>query len=195
MIIGVTGGICSGKSSVAKMIEGAGFHRVDADSIAHRLLRRGKGGWRRVVEAFGKGVLDEEGEIRRKILGEMVFSDPKKRALLEEILHPMIERELREELAKGEKVVLDAPLLIEKGFHQLVDVLIVVYATEELQVARMAARDGIGPEEAKRRIEAQMPLLEKVSYADYIVNNCADLPYTQEQVKRILKEIQKGGIG
>ncbi len=177
------------------MIEGAGFHRVDADSIAHRLLRRGKGGWRRVVEAFGRGILDEEGEIRRKILGEMVFSDPKKRALLEEILHPMIERELRGELAKGEKVVLDAPLLIEKGFHQLVDVLIVVYATEELQVARMAARDGIGLEEAKRRIEAQMPLLEKVSYTDYIVNNCADLPYTQEQVERILKEIQKGGIG
>lgn len=177
------------------MIEGFGFRRVDADAIAHRLLRGGDEGWKRVVEAFGGGILDEKGEIRREILGEMVFSDPKKRALLEEILHPMIERELKEELAKGERVVLDAPLLIEKGFHQLVDVLIVVYATEELQVARMAARDGLDPSGAKRRMEAQMPLLEKVSYADYIVNNCADLPYTQEQVERILKEIQKGGIG
>lgn len=191
--IAVTGGICTGKSVVAKALGRAlDLEVVNLDEIAHRVLGKGTPWHLKVLEAFGPGVLDSKGEIDRKALGRIVFSDHAKRQLLEGIVHPEVEREVRRILEKlGGRAVIEAPLLIEKGTQGEVDVVVLVFCKRERQIERLRQRDGLSLEEATARIQAQMPLEEKVAWAHYLVNNDFSLAYTEEQVRRISLDILK----
>jgi dephospho-CoA kinase len=185
-IIGLTGGIASGKSVVSRTLKGLGMTVVDADDISHEILAKDNAIRQEVVRTFGTGVLNEGGEIDRGKLGGIVFQGPERRKALEAILHPPIREEMwkRSRESSGEDVVLDVPLLIETGAHKRVDLVVLVYVTRELQIQRLMTRDGISWEEAVRRIDTQLSLEEKVSYAHYIINNTGSVEETEEQVIR-----------
>jgi dephospho-CoA kinase len=185
-IIGLTGGIASGKSVVSRTLKGLGMMVVDADAISHEILAKDNAIRQEVVRTFGTEVLNEGGEIDRGKLGGIVFQGPELRKALEAILHPPIREEMwkRAQESSGEDVVLDVPLLIETGAHKRVDLVVLVYATRDLQIQRLMARDGISRVEAVKRIDTQLSLEEKVSYAHYIINNTGSVEETEEQVIR-----------
>ena len=192
VVLGLTGGVCTGKSVVARFLREEGLTVIDADEIARSLLRRGQEAYRMVVEAFGEGILRDGGEVDRRKLGRLVFSDPSKRKRLEEILHPLIEEEIEDRLRRAQgDVVIDSPLLIERGDHRKVDYVIVVYAPRPLQIERMRRRDGLSREEAEQRLRAQWPLEEKIAQAHFIINNAGPLEYTREQALRVLRAIRR----
>jgi dephospho-CoA kinase len=190
-VIGLTGGIASGKSLVSRTLQGLGLTVIDADEVSHELMAKDKVVKQRVVETFGTAVLTAGGEIDRERLGQIVFRDQERRRQLEQIMHPGILARLwlkaRESKAD---VVLDIPLLIEQGGQERVDLVVVVYATRECQIQRLMARDRISREEAIRRIDAQLPLEEKISYADYVINNNGTVEETMDQVTRFYKLIR-----
>ena len=162
LVIGLTGGVGTGKSTVASILKEVGLPVIDADQIAHQLLRPGTEVYRQVLTAFGPDILRPDGEIDRRGLGKIVFNDPEKRRLLEEITHPAIKAQIRAEVegykAKGQDVVLEVPLLFEAKMEEEVDEVWVVTASSQTQRQRIMARDGLTPAEAERRMQAQMPL-------------------------------------
>jgi dephospho-CoA kinase len=193
-IIGLTGGIASGKSLVSRTLKGLGMTMIDADDISHEILAHDTAIKQEVVQTFGKEVLNEEGEIDRGKLGSIVFfQKPELRKDLEAILHPSIREKMwkRARESRSNDVVLDIPLLIETGAHERVDLVVVVYATRELQIQRLMARDGISRQEAMGRIDTQLPLEEKVSAAHYIINNTGSVEETEEQTTRFYQEIRE----
>jgi dephospho-CoA kinase len=199
--VGVTGGIASGQSTVARTLRRLGasrrpasagaVHLVEADSIARELTARSRAGWRRVVKAFGRGVLAPGGELDRGRLAEMIFEKPAARRKLESILHPLIiERErrtLRRWAREGKRglFVVGAALMIEAGTHARYDVVVVVYAPQAVRLRRLRERDGLRRSEALARVRAQMPLREKRRYADFVVDNSRGLGATRRQVLRL----------
>ena len=196
-IIGLTGGIASGKSLVSRTLKGLGMTVIDADDISHEVLAHDTAIKQEVVRTFGKEVLNEEGDIDRGKLGEIIFfQDPEARKALEAILHPPIREEMwkRARQSTSDDVVLDIPLLIETGAHERVDLVVVVYATRELQIQRLMARDGISRQEAMGRIDTQLPLEKKVASAHYIINNIGSVEETEEQVIRFYQEIREKEI-
>jgi dephospho-CoA kinase len=189
-VIGLTGGIASGKSLVSQTLRGLGMMVVDADAIGHEILAKDDVVKQEVVKAFGKEVLSIEGAVDRRRLGAIVFQDPEARRTLERILHPAISAQLwKKAQEERDDVVLEVPLLIEQGGYQRVDLVVVVYATRERQIQRLMDRDKLSTDEAIRRIDAQLPLEEKVSYADYIINNSRSVEETEEQVIRFYKKV------
>jgi dephospho-CoA kinase len=193
-VIGLTGGIASGKSLASQTLKGLGMTVIDADDISHEILATDTSIRQAVVRTFGKEVLNEEREIDRGKLGRIVFFEkPELRKELEAILHPLIREEMwkRALESSSNDVVLDIPLLIETGALERVDLVVVVYATRELQIQRLMARDGISREEAVRRINTQLPLEEKVSSAHYIINNTGTVEETEEQVIRFYQAIRE----
>jgi dephospho-CoA kinase len=193
-IIGLTGGIASGKSLVSRTLKGLGMTVIDADDISHEILATDTSIRQEIVRFFGKEVLNEEGEIDRERLGRIVFfQDPQLRKSLEAILHPPIREAMwkRARESRSDYVVLDIPLLIETGAHERVDLVVVVYATRELQIQRLMARDGISRQEAMRKIETQLPLEEKVFAAHYIINNTGSVEETEEQVTRFYQAVRE----
>jgi dephospho-CoA kinase len=193
-IIGLTGGIASGKSLVSRTLKGLGMTMIDADDISHEILAHDTAIKQEVVQTFGKEVLNEEGEIDRGKLGSIVFfQKPELRKDLEAILHPSIREKMwkRARESRSNDVVLDIPLLIETGAHERVDLVVVVFATRELQIQRLMARDGISRQEAMRRIDTQLPLEEKASTAHFIINNTGSVEETEEQVTRFYQAIRE----
>lgn len=190
-VIGLTGGIASGKSLVSRTLQGLGLTVIDADEVSHELMAKDEAVKQKVVEIFGTEVLTAGGEIDRGKLGAIVFRDQERRRALERIMHPVILAQLwmRARESKAD-VVLDIPLLIEQGGHERVDLVVVVYATRECQIQRLMARDRISREEAIRRIETQLPLEEKISYANYVINNSGTVEETMDQVTRFYKLIR-----
>ncbi len=190
-VIGLTGGVGSGKSLVCEHLRKLGAPVIDADQICHELLALDEVVKEEVRGAFGEGVFDSTGKIERHKLGKIVFSDTGRRKVLEEILHPRIGEELWKRAKRfiGETVVLEIPLLIETGAHQLVDIVVVVYATFAQQIKRLMERDGLSRKEALPYCQAQMPLEEKVSYAHYVINNTGPQEETQDQVRRFYQEV------
>lgn len=186
LAIGLTGGIASGKSTVSRILRQLGAHIIDADAIARSQMRRGTPVWRAVVEAFGDQILKPDGEVDRKRLGEMVFRDPAKRRLLEEITHPPVIEEIERRIRALPEgiVVVDVPLLVEAGMVPMVDRLWVVWVDREIQVDRLMKRDGIGREEAALRLGAQIPLEEKAKIADVVIDNSGSIDDTRLQVER-----------
>jgi dephospho-CoA kinase len=179
-LIGLTGGIASGKSSVSRILEGQGIDIVDADRVAREVVEPGSDGLVEIVRAFGEDVLRSDGSLDREKLGAIVFRDAGARARLEAITHPKIGARSAERISQAMNgaspyVVYDAPLLIEVSGHRGMDALIVVAAEEANQVERAVARDGMTRDEALRRIAAQLPLAKKVALADYVVHNDASL--------------------
>lgn len=197
LIVGLTGGYASGKSTVARVFMEMGATLIDADDLAREVVEPDKPAWSDIVAHFGKGVLLENREIDRKALGETIFRDERERERLNAIVHPRI---LEEELKAIERVrkaspdavvILSVPLLIESGHYRHCDRIVVVTVDEETHIKRLMERDGFTREEAVRRISAQMPLLEKVGYADFVIDNSGSIEETEKRVKEVFALLKK----
>ncbi len=191
LIIGLTGGVGTGKSTVAAMLRRSGACVLDADRIGHRLISRGTPAYRRIVRTFGTGILGRGGAIDRRKLGRLVFKEKRLRKALEAILHPAIIRAIRDDAARCGKrlVVVDAPLLFETGLQKDVDLTVVVTASRGTQIRRCAARTGLSREEILSRMAAQMPLERKVRSADFIIDNNGSLEKTKSQVDSLRRSL------
>jgi dephospho-CoA kinase len=200
LIVGLTGGVASGKTAVAQVLKEEGAYIIDADQIARELVQPHTPAWNELVRAFGQEILQQDGTIHRKRLAEKVFAEPEQRRLLDQILHPRIKEQMdRRTKAIGEKdpeaiVVIDAPLLVELGEHREMDKLIVVTTTQTQQVERLKDRDGTGLEEALRIISSQMPMKEKLKFADYVIQNEGSLEETKKRAKEIFKDLKKAAL-
>lgn len=194
-VIGLTGGIASGKSTVSGILREKGAYIIDADEISKALVEPGKPAYLEIVKHFGQEILNEDGSLRRKKLGRIVFADKEKLALLNKITHPKIieeiKRRLEEAVNRNENVVvIDAALLIELGLYKMVDEVWLVTIDEKTQLERLLKRDSFLEEkEAKDRIRAQMPQEEKVKYATRIINNSGDFSQLLKQVEQYWREL------
>jgi dephospho-CoA kinase len=192
-LVGLTGGIASGKSTVSQMLRDLGADVIDADALAREVVEPGTPGLQEVSRRF-PGVLGPDGRLDRAKLGARIFFDPQERAALNAILHPLIQEEFRRRTAALERqgkplVVYDAALLIENGLHRQMDAVVVVSAPDEVQRRRLMERNGLTSAEADARIASQMPLREKVQQATWVVDNGGPLEATRAQVERIWKEL------
>lgn len=184
LIIGLTGGIASGKTTVADLFAARGVPQVDADVSAREVVAVGSPGLAAVVEAFGPEMLTPDGELDRRVLRQRIFADPAERKRLEGILHPLIGQHLRKSLAalSGSYALLIAPLLLEGQLSQTVHRVLVVDVPEEMQIQRVMQRDGSSREEAEAILQAQMPRQERLARADDIIRNDGDLQALERQV-------------
>lgn len=189
--VGLTGGIASGKTTVAGFFAEMGALVLDADRIAHDMIRKGGEAHAAVVERFGKAVLDAEGDVDRRVLGSVVFRDDAALAALNAIVHPRIlpevERRIRLYLNYGHATlaVLEAALLVEAGLYRALDRLVVVRCSKDAQVQRLVSRQGFTPEEALARIATQASLESKLAVADYVIDTETTLRETREQTTRV----------
>ncbi|MBI2871130.1 MAG: dephospho-CoA kinase [Candidatus Omnitrophica bacterium] len=186
--VGLTGGYGTGKSTVAGMFSRLGARVLDADEMAHRALSLKTPSGRRVLKAFGRGIL-LQGRISRARLARIVFDNPRKRKLLEHIVHPVVIQGAHEEMASLRSpriVMVNAPLLIEAGMHRSLDYTIVVVTDRKTQNARLE-RKGIPAREISNRIRSQMPLARKKEFADFIIDNNGSRLRTYQQVRQIFK--------
>ncbi len=198
--IGLTGGIASGKSLVSGLLRELGAAVVDADQIAREVVAPGGPAYDDVVQAFGPEVVEPDGTLDRKVLAGRIFSDAAARHRLNDLTHPHIRRRMAEEAARlaadshVEVIVFDIPLLLETtdGRDLGLDGILVVYADDDVRARRLAARDGLPEAEARRRLGAQMPLREKLVYADWVIDNNGAPEETRREVER-LWEVLRGG--
>lgn len=192
---GLTGNIASGKSSAAQFFAELGAHVIDADRIAHSLLQSGTRTYRKIVEAFGDRILSPAGEIDRRILGRLVFSDADQREVLNALTHPAVEAEITRRMEEFERsspcgiLIVDAALMIETGGHKMYHCLVVVACDPSLQVSRLMNRDGLTESEAKARMASQMPIEEKLKLADYTIDASGTFKQTREQVESIYRDL------
>ena len=191
LLVGLTGGIASGKSAVSRQLVELGCRLVDADVQAREVVMPGEPAWRAIVAEFGREVVGPDGQLDRKRLGAVVFADPARRKTLEAITHPAILARRRAILdawaAEGFDglVVLDIPLLVEVGAAGHMDRVVVVYAEHEVQLVRLIHRDRFERAEAERRVASQMPLADKIRYAHYVVDNSGTPDETAAQVRAV----------
>lgn len=194
--VGLTGGIGSGKSTASAMLAARGAAVIDADRLAREAVAPGTPGFDAVIEAFGPGVRSDGGDLDRTALAAVVFADPTRRAALESIVHPEVARRTAEIVAShadtDHVVVLDSPLLIESGRHRDVELVIVVRAQVETQVARLVAR-GVVEADARARISAQMPLDDKLALADVVLDNDGTVSELEAQVEALWARLSTGG--
>ncbi|KZE48817.1 dephospho-CoA kinase [Brevibacillus parabrevis] len=195
MILGLTGGIATGKSTVTGMLRERGIPVIDADQIAREVVEPGKPAYEAIVRHFGRDILLEDGQIDRKGLGEIVFSDESERQKLNAIVHPEVRRVMREEAEAAEAngadiVFMDIPLLFESKLQHMVEKIVVVYAPCDMQLARMMERDELEEEQAQKRLRAQFPIDQKKLEADFLIDNSFSREETERQVEALLAEIR-----
>ncbi|WP_416827679.1 dephospho-CoA kinase [Ectobacillus polymachus] len=193
IIIGLTGGIASGKSTVSSMFRKLNIPVIDADAIAREVVEQGKPAYDQIVKTFGQAILYEDGSINRKKLGDIIFQDEQKRAILNGIVHPAVRAEMNarkeEYIRNGEAaVVLDIPLLFESKLTYIVQKTLLVYVDQKTQIKRLMERNGFTKDEADARIASQMPLVDKIKLADAMLNNNGTLEETTLQLLRVLKQ-------
>ena len=193
-VIGLTGGIATGKSTVAKMFRSVGIPVIDTDAITHSLYTKESEVYDELVQTFGQRIVLENNDINRKVLGQLIYNDRERRCTLNRIVHPNVKKIALREIEKYKKlnhkvIVVDVPLLFETDFIDLVDISLVVYTWPDLQHQRLMARDGINPSFAWSKINSQMPLLEKVFKADYTIDNSHSISETRDQFNKFLEEI------
>lgn len=194
-VIGLTGGIASGKSLVSQAMRTLGAVIINADEIAHAATAPHQPVWNETIELFGKEILSEDGSIDRKKLGEIVFNDRKKLMQLNQITHPRIGQEIRNRIKKAglanpqAVVLVEVPLLYEAHMENLFDEIWVTWVDRETQIKRLMNRDGISEQDAIKRIEAQMPLDEKVKRADWVIDNNHEIEETIAKVTRYYNNI------
>jgi dephospho-CoA kinase len=199
IFVGLTGGVATGKSTVANMFGRCGAVVIDADQLAREVVKPGKPAWREIVRIFGKGILNPDRTTNRQALGSVVFSHPSKRRRLERIIHPRVAREqhrLTSQAAKKDPhavVIYDVPLLFEAGVDKRVDKIIVVTADQNTQIARLKKRNGLSRSEALRRIKSQMPLSKKRRRADYILDGTKHLKRLAQDVRMLLENLRCRG--
>jgi dephospho-CoA kinase len=193
--VGLTGNIATGKSYASMKFAELGAHVIDADRIVHGLLARGTKTQKKVVGAFGNEILCSDGSIDRKILGKIVFCDPEKRLLLNRLTHPAVGAEILRKIFSLEKkssggiIVVEAALMVEAGSYNNYHRLVVVSCDPALQVSRLMDRDDLAFEEAKARIDSQMPIEEKLKLADYTIDTSGTLKQTNLQVESVYRDL------
>ncbi len=199
-IIGLTGGIASGKSTVAKMLEKKGAHLIDADKMAREVVEPGRPAWQAIVDWLGESILLPDRNINRTMLANLVFKDKQKIEKLNKIVHPWVGSRfstLSEEIrAKDPEAILvyDVPLLIEAGMQSMVDHTLLVYVPREVQIERLKKRDGLSRSEAELRLNAQMSLEEKRKRADTVIDNSGSLEAAARQVDLFWEKIRQEKI-
>ncbi|MFN2363895.1 MAG: dephospho-CoA kinase [Halarsenatibacteraceae bacterium] len=194
MALGLTGGIAAGKTTAANFLKELGAEIIDADKIAHKIMEPEGSAYSDVVQFFGNNILDEDGSINRKKLGEIVFNNSELRQKLEKITHPIILREIKGKLKDNPEnnTVLVAPLLFEVGIDNLVEEVWVVYCSREAQIKRLRNRDNITREGAKVRINAQMSLEKKIEKADLAIENEGSIKDFERKLKDAWDKWQEG---
>jgi dephospho-CoA kinase len=193
LVVGLTGGIASGKSTVANMIKELGIEVIDADIEARKAVEIGEVAYEQIVTYFGEAILNDDLTINRSQLGEIIFNDSVKRQKLNEIVHPDVRRRMNEKkeaaILRGDQVVvLDIPLLFESGLKQMVDVVLLVYVEKDVQLQRLMERNQLTKEEALARIQSQMPIEDKRKLADKVINNNGPLDDTKKQLIALLAD-------
>ena len=195
--VGLTGGIAAGKTTVGQMFVELGCHLIDSDQITHRLFDPGQEVHDAVARAFGPAVVASDGTIARKILGDIVFKDPAAREKLNSLVHPAIIRRqqefLREVEAKDPQGIgmVSAALMVEVGTYKNYDKVVVVSCSPEEQKMRLKRRSGLSDEQVEARIRSQMPMEEKASYGDYVIDTSGDLAATRRQVEEINSRLRE----
>ncbi|MCP4231488.1 MAG: dephospho-CoA kinase [bacterium] len=201
MIIGLTGGVATGKSLVSGFLSELGACIIDADMIAREILLPGEETYQKVVEAFGIDITLPGGEVDRKTLGATVFSDPAKRKLLDPLTHPEIIKRMKEEARTAlnedpaRLVIFDAPLLIEAGLHNCVEKVVVVFAEVKDQIDRLNKKEGFAEAETLARIQSQLPMEVKVGHADFVIRNTRGIEELKEETKKLYEELADGADG
>ncbi|KAA0965174.1 dephospho-CoA kinase [Sporosarcina sp. ANT_H38] len=193
MIIGLTGSIASGKSTVSKMLQKKGFPIVDADEIAHLVVEPGSPVLLEISRVFGQGILRADGSLNREKMGERIFGNVEERQKLNSIIHPAIRKEMMRQkeqwISTGSNtVIMDIPLLFESGLQSFVDKIIVVSVTPEIQKERLIARNVLSEEEADARIRSQLPMDEKELRADAVLHNNGPVEDTESQLTEVLSK-------
>lgn len=194
-ILGLTGNIASGKSLVASMLESRSAKVIDVDDIAKKIVEPGEPTWGKIVDNFGKDILNTDDTINRKALGDIIFNDDEKRKILNDLTHPVIIQTAREKVEEyrrqgAEVVIIEAALIVEKGgLKDLIEKLIVVSSDQDSQIERLQERNEFSTEEALSRINSQMPSSEKTKHADYIIDNSGTIEQTQKQVDQLWNTI------
>lgn len=197
-IIGIVGGMGAGKSTVIALInEIQPVSYISADLIGHEILLKGGLAYDAIIEAFGQKILDENHEIVRRKLGQMVFGDEKKVRLLNEITHPLITKCVIERIseakrvAPGQHIILEAALLLESGLVDLTDVVVAVYADPDTRLKRVVAREGLEPQQILKRFKAQKEWEELKAASDYVIDNSISLEHTKKQIRKLLQTIEE----
>ena len=190
LVIGLTGGIGTGKSEVARLLESLGAAPINADQIGHEAYTPHSETWNLVVDAFGEGILQETGEIDRRALGGIVFSDPEEMAKLNSIMHPQMASMVTDRIDSlrgdgAEVVVVEAAVLFEAGWETLVDEVWSTDSPVEIVVQRLQAARGISPEEARKRIDSQMDREERLGRSDVVVDNSGDVARLERTVREL----------
>lgn len=197
LVVGLTGGIASGKSTVSRILRELGAEIVDTDVLAHEVVSPGTEGWAQIVSAFGNDILRPDGTINRRLLGRKVFPDPEAVKRLNAIVHPRVIRVCEQRIAKARLqkdehqhvLVIDAPLLIEAGMCDMVDEVWVVRVDEQTQLSRLMERDKFSFNEAISRVHAQMPLAEKLKHADRVIDNTGTVEATRAQIVALWRQL------
>ncbi|HGO1808514.1 dephospho-CoA kinase [Staphylococcus aureus] len=201
-VIGLTGGIASGKSTVSELLSVFGFKVVDADKAAREAVKKGSKGLAQVREVFGDEAINENGEMNRRYMGDLVFNHPEKRLELNAIIHPIVrdimEEEKQEYLKQGYNVIMDIPLLFENELENTVDEVWVVYTSESIQMDRLMQRNNLSLEDAKARVYSQISIDKKSRMADHVIDNLGDKLELKQNLERLLEEegyIEKPNYG
>jgi len=196
LVVGLTGGMASGKNTVSKMLEELGARIIDADAISRELVEQGKEAWQDIIKEFGAGILSPDGAIDRKKLGSIVFGSEEKRALLNKILHPKIIEEEHRRIEQfrnedpGALVVVNAALLIESKNYLNVDCLVIIDSDEEEMINRAMERDKLSRHEALGRLRAQINSKERLKYADYIIENKGSLEDLLGKARSLFEQLK-----
>jgi dephospho-CoA kinase len=195
-IIGLTGGIATGKSTISKLFQRVGIRVIDADNVYKELSKPGKLLYNKIIMEFSSAIVGSDYLIDWKKLAGIVFNDEAKRLRLNALTHPEVKREINDQITKmratGEPfIVLEIPLLFETGYQAVCDATLVVSATLKVQVARLMSRDAIDKETALKRISSQMPIEEKVKLATFVIDNSFDMTKTEKQFYDVLEKIRR----
>lgn len=192
-VIGITGGIASGKSFVSSVIKKAGYPVIDADLISKKLSEKGGTVYHAIIRTFGDSYLDANKEIDRQKLGSLIFNDKQAKGLLNSISHPLIVEEMEKQIkdAKTDLVFADVPLLYESGLESMFDKIICVYLPRRIQIERLMNRDNISYEYAVKKIESQTSLESKKLKADFVINSSNSFDYVESSVIELIRKLKE----
>ena len=192
-VIGITGGIASGKSFVSSVIKKCGYPVIDADLISKKLSEKNGTVYNAIVKTFGESYLDKNKEIDRQKLGSLIFNDKQAKGLLNSISHPLIVEEMERQIneTKCDLVFVDVPLLYESGLENMFDKIVCVYLPRRIQIERLMNRDNISYEYAVKKIESQKNLEEKKLLADFVINSSNSFDYVEENVIELIKKLKE----